>query len=574
MTANREAASQVDFAQLEVVLVRHPWRWAASVIVVVLLIVFARAVALNQAFQWDVVGEYLFSGQILSGLMRSLWLTVVCMLVAVILGTILAVMRLSPGRVLSAPATGYIWFFRGVPALVQVIFWFNIALLFPQISISIPFVESFTWDTNDVMSPWVAAVVSLGLHEAAYMSEIIRAGIMSVGRGQTDAATSLGMHRRLALRRIVLPQAMRVIIPPAGNESINLLKTTALVSVIAMKDILYTAQLIYARTFETIPLLLTVTIWYLVVVSIMSFGQYHLEQRFSPGEGREFRWREVAANAARHRPRQAIDGGSLMTIESLVVPADSMVYARGVHKSFGSVDVLKGVDLDIARGDVACIIGPSGSGKTTFLRCINHLQNINAGVLLVDGEFVGYEYRGSRLHELPDREVCRRRSQIGMVFQSFNLFPHLTALENVAEAPIHVRGEEPAAAFEHARHVLQQVGLANKADSYPAELSGGQQQRVAIARALAMNPKVLLFDEPTSALDPELVGEVLAVMKQLVETGMTMVIVTHEIGFAREAASQVVFMDDGWVVETGTPEDVFSAPKSPRARDFLSKVLS
>jgi polar amino acid transport system ATP-binding protein len=250
-----------------------------------------------------------------------------------------------------------------------------------------------------------------------------------------------------------------------------------------------------------------------------------------------------------------------------------VVKAENVHKSFGAVEVLKGIDLEVMSGQVMVILGPSGSGKSTFLRCINHLEKINAGRLWVDGELVGYRQRGDKLHELPDREVCRKRAEIGMVFQRFNLFPHKTALENIVEAPIRVRGESKASATRTAHELLERVGLADKAGNYPSQLSGGQQQRVAIARALAMKPKLMLFDEPTSALDPELVGEVLQVMRDLAVGGMTMVVVTHEIGFAREVGDQLVFMDGGVVVEAGDPREVLTNPQHERTKAFLSKVL-
>ena len=250
-----------------------------------------------------------------------------------------------------------------------------------------------------------------------------------------------------------------------------------------------------------------------------------------------------------------------------------MVKAEAVHKSFGRLEVLRGITLEVARGEVMCIIGPSGSGKSTFLRTINHLEKINRGRLWVDGELVGYRQRGDKLHELPDREVAQRRSEIGMVFQRFNLFPHKTALENVIEAPRLVRGVSKAAAAQEAKLLLERVGLSDKLSSYPSQLSGGQQQRVAIARALAMKPKLMLFDEPTSALDPELVGDVLDVMRDLAREGMTMVVVTHEMGFAREVADRLVFMDAGVIVEAGDPREVLANPKHERTRAFLSKVL-
>lgn len=252
---------------------------------------------------------------------------------------------------------------------------------------------------------------------------------------------------------------------------------------------------------------------------------------------------------------------------------NSMVQAENIHKRFGEVEVLKGVDLSVAPGEVTVVIGPSGSGKSTFLRCINHLEKIDSGRLLVDGELVGYRERGGRLYELKDAEVCRKRAEIGMVFQRFNLFPHMTALENVVEAPIGIKRQRKEIAVADARELLAKVGLSEKCSAYPSQLSGGQQQRVAIARALAMEPKLMLFDEPTSALDPELVGDVLDVMRSLAMDGMTMVVVTHEIGFAREVGDALVFMDGGVIVEAGRPRDVINSPQHERTQAFLSKVL-
>ena len=250
-----------------------------------------------------------------------------------------------------------------------------------------------------------------------------------------------------------------------------------------------------------------------------------------------------------------------------------MVKAEGVHKSFGRLEVLKGISFEVAPREVMCLLGPSGSGKSTLLRCINHLEKINAGRLWVDGDLVGYRQSGDKLHELHDAEVARKRTEIGMVFQRFNLFPHMTALENVTAAPVYVKKRPKQQAAARGRELLERVGLADKIATYPSQLSGGQQQRVAIARALAMDPKLMLFDEPTSALDPELVGEVLDVMRQLARDGMTMVVVTHEIGFAREAGDTVAFMDDGVIVETGEPREVFERPQHERTQAFLAKVL-
>jgi polar amino acid transport system ATP-binding protein len=259
-----------------------------------------------------------------------------------------------------------------------------------------------------------------------------------------------------------------------------------------------------------------------------------------------------------------------MTAATGVAP---MVRAEQVHKWYGRFEVLKGIDLEVAPREVMCIVGPSGSGKSTFLRCINHLERIHGGRLWVDGELVGYRQRGDKLYEMRDKEVARQRLDIGMVFQRFNLFPHMTAIQNVMEAPVRAKGEAKEAVRDRAQALLDRVGLGDRGNSYPSQLSGGQQQRVAIARALCMQPKLMLFDEPTSALDPELVGEVLDVMRQLADSGMTMIVVTHEMGFAREVGDSLVFMDDGLIVEAGDPREVLTNPQHERTKAFLSKVL-
>ena len=253
--------------------------------------------------------------------------------------------------------------------------------------------------------------------------------------------------------------------------------------------------------------------------------------------------------------------------------ADVVVRAVDVHKRFGRLEVLKGVDLEVGRGEVVCVIGPSGSGKSTFLRCVNHLEKIDSGRIEVNGHLIGYRERNGKLVEDSEKRIARQRAEIGIVFQRFNLFPHMTALENVIEAPIRVRGVPKQQAIAGAEALLDRVGLSEKRDVYPGKLSGGQQQRVAIARALAMNPTLMLFDEATSALDPEMIGEVLEVMKVLAREGMTMIVVTHEMGFAREAAGRVAMMDDGRIIEEGPPEHFFSAPTEERTRQFLSKIL-
>ncbi|STC70337.1 amino acid ABC transporter ATP-binding protein [Corynebacterium pilosum] len=250
-----------------------------------------------------------------------------------------------------------------------------------------------------------------------------------------------------------------------------------------------------------------------------------------------------------------------------------MIKADQVWKSFGNLDVLKGIDLEVPTGNVTCLVGPSGSGKSTLLRCVNHLEKVTAGRLYVDGELIGYREKDGVLHEISAKDAAKQRADIGMVFQSFNLFSHRTALENIIEAPVQVKGQSVESAKKRAMELLDMVGLASKAEAYPAQLSGGQQQRVAIARAVAMDPKLMLFDEPTSALDPELVGEVLRVMRKLADDGMTMLVVTHEMAFAREVADNVAFMDGGVIVEYGTPEEVLDNPREERTKEFLSSIF-
>ncbi|WP_323742142.1 amino acid ABC transporter ATP-binding protein [Microbacterium sp. UFMG61] len=263
----------------------------------------------------------------------------------------------------------------------------------------------------------------------------------------------------------------------------------------------------------------------------------------------------------------------MSAVENPTVPADALVQVRRVRKSFGVHQVLRDVSLEVQAGTVTVLLGPSGSGKSTLLRCVNHLETIDGGRIVVDGDLIGYRQAGDKIHEMTARQIARQRRGIGMVFQQFNLFPHMTALENIVEAPVGVVGRSRAAARDRARGLLDRVGLVDFADHYPAQLSGGQQQRIAIARALAMEPRVMLFDEPTSALDPELVGDVLDVMKELARDGMTMIVVTHEIGFARSVADQVVFMDGGVVVEAGPPSDVIDNPQRQRTRSFLQSVM-
>jgi len=597
--------------------IRHPGRWLATVFVVIIAAALADVLATNPNLQWGVVKEYFFSSEILKGLLLSLELTALAMTIGITLGAILAVMRQSTNPIVSIGAWLYVWFFRGTPVLVQLIFWFNLAFLFPRLILGIPFggPTLVSWDTNAIITPLAAALLGLGLNEGAYMSEIVRAGILAVDPGQTEAARAFGMTRLQMMRRIILPQAMRIIVPPAGNETIGMLKLSSLASVITVQELLQSASIIYSRTFQTIPLLVVASLWYLIVTSILTFVQVHVERYFGRGAtnrqatptflARLFQSlaglvtrrptfqaappakpvhlerpsaaepiTEPAGISAAARPAPTVPLG--LSRENKVAFSQStqpMISAKRVWKSYGRTEVLKGVDLEVMPGQVVCIIGPSGAGKSTFLRCVNHLERIDRGTMHVEGRLMGYRLQDGKLHDLKETAICRQRAEIGMVFQHFNLWPHMTALQNVIEAPILVKRESRKDATERALLLLTRVGLGDKVNRYPRHLSGGEQQRVAIARALCMRPKLMLFDEPTSALDPEVVGEVLSVMADLAQQSITMIVVTHEIGFAGEAGDIIVFMDDGVVVEVGSPREVLANPRRERTRAFLSKVL-
>jgi polar amino acid transport system permease protein len=431
---------------------------------------------------------------------------------------------------------------------------------------------------------------------------VIRGGIVSVNRNQTLAAASLGMGPLLTLRRIILPQAMRAILPAIGNDTISVLKGTSLASVIAVNELTLRSEQIVAQNFKFFTVFAAAGTIYLVITSVIALVQLALERRFNieierrPGEpsalGRLFGFGLFDGLLQRRRQPDLADmtGATRLlpgpvgdtpdgTLEPVQVVARSpltggadFVRVQDLWKAYGHREVLRGIDFRVSRGEVVTIMGPSGSGKSTLLRLINHLEPLDRGEITLDGRYVGYQKVGDALR--PSRNLARSRAdaRIGMVFQHFNLFEHFTALENVMEAPVHVYGESPDVARKRAVELLSSVGLAHHAHHLPHRLSGGQQQRVAIARALAIEPRLMLFDEPTSALDPELVSEVLAVIRRLALGGMTMIVVTHEVRFAREVADRIIFMDDGRIVESGPPHDVLDHPAEPRTQQFLRLV--
>ncbi|NTE83177.1 amino acid ABC transporter permease/ATP-binding protein [Agrobacterium tumefaciens] len=575
------------YSHFRIVPARYPLRTVGTVFSVLIIAAVVHSVFGNPRWGWDVFAEWFFAEPVLVGLGRTLLLTALGALFGFVLGTLLALARVSRSPLLVAVSWTYIWIFRSIPLIVLLLILNNLGYLYETVTIGVPYtgINFFSWNTTQLMTPFAAAVLGLTLNQAAFASEIVRGGILSVDQGQLEAAAALGLPRRRQASRIVLPQAMRSILPTAFNDIIGLAKGTSQVYILALPELFYTIQIIYRRNLEVIPLLMVATVWYLVILTALSIVQHHIERHFSRGALRNPQPSLFATLYRTFLPRKPLPEA----VETPAPPIERPAAARtgsfqlgnrggsvnihGVSKSFGTLKVLDDVTLSIPAGSVTTILGQSGSGKSTLLRSINHLERVDDGFIAIDGELVGYRQKGDTLYELKERDILKRRVEVGMVFQSFNLFPHLTALENIIEAPIAVRGISKEQAEAEARDLLARVGLAEKAGAYPRQLSGGQQQRVAIARALALRPKVLLFDEPTSALDPELVNEVLDVIKELSRSGVTLIIVTHEIGFAREVSDRVVFMEQGRILETGTPEKVFNKPDHPRTAEFLAKVL-
>ena len=523
--------------------------------------------------------SYVIEPFLWQGALTAVEISALAMAGGVVLGLGLALMRLSPVGMVRGAAWAYIWFVRGTPQLLQLVFLYD---ALPSVGIKL---DSFT-----------TAVIGFALNEAAFSAEIIRGGILSVNRNQSIAAAAFGMRPFLTLRRIILPQAMRAILPAMGNDTIAVLKGTSVASVIFVNELTFRSQQVVGQNFKFFTVFAATGVIYLMMTSAIAGIQWLLERRFNielerptPGTtalDRMFGRGKVpspAGSAATRRrvapaPAAMTSAGRQPWLDAISDSGENgadrrvFVACTDIWKSYGAREVLRGINLSVSRGDVVAIMGPSGSGKSTLLRMINHLERLDKGEVLVDGKHVGYRTVQGVLRPIRDLARARAEARIGMVFQNFNLFDHLTALENVIEAPIRVHGEDAESARQKGMGLLTMVGLAHHAHHLPHRLSGGQQQRVAIARALAISPRLMLFDEPTSALDPELVGEVLAVIRKLAEAGMTMIVVTHEVRFAREVADRVVFMDAGLTVEEGTPEEVIDRPKHERTKRFLRMV--
>jgi polar amino acid transport system permease protein len=505
--------------------------------------------------------SYVFSSFLLDGAITALKISALAMIGGTLLGLMLALMRLSALAPVRDAAWLYIWFIRGTPVILQLVFLYD---ALPAIGIRL---DSFT-----------TAVVGFTFNEAAFCAEIIRGGILSVDRKQSIAAAAFGMGPFLTLRRITLPQAMRAILPAMANQTISMIKGTSIASVIFVNELTFRAQQIVGQNFKFFTVFAAAGLIYLVLTSAVAIAQYYLERNFSADAERK-----PATPLASEQPlsptlwMDTLKAGQVENKAEPEVEASSpttpFVVLHNVQKSYGTREILRGIDLTVKRGEVVVLMGPSGSGKSTLLRLVNHLEDLDWGEITVDGKHVGYSRQpGGGL--LPTRNLAKARAdaRIGMVFQHFNLFDHFTALENIVEAPIRVYGEPASKMAALGQSLLSAVGLSTHSHHLPHRLSGGQQQRVAIARALAISPRLMLFDEPTSALDPELVGEVLAVIRRLAEAGMTMLVVTHEVRFARDVADRVVFMDEGQIVEQGPPEQVLDHPRQERTQRFLRMV--
>jgi len=530
------------------------------------------------------IGEmlsYVVSPFLWEGAWLAIKIAALAMLGGMIMGLGLALMRMSRWAPVRAVAWFYIWFVRGTPQLLQLVFIYD---ALPPLGITL---DTFT-----------TAVLGFALNEAAFSGEIIRGGILSVNRSQGIAATAFGMSPFLTLRRIILPQAMKAILPGMSNDVISMIKGTSIASVIFVNELTFRSQQIVGQNFKFFTVFAAAGIIYLAMTSAVAVGQALLERRFNleidRGAGRGSGFGSLfgfslfnaaapskateSASAPAPEIRPPIEPVPLDWIRKLAagaaggVATERFVAIRNVHKAYGPREVLRGINLDVEKGQVVVIMGPSGSGKSTLLRLVNHLESLDWGEIRVDGKHVGYRMRNKILRPIRDLAKARAEARIGMVFQHFNLFDHLTALENVMEAPLRVYREPREKARALALSLLDAVGLSQHVDKLPHRLSGGQQQRVAIARALAISPRLMLFDEPTSALDPELVSDVLAVMRRLAQAGMTMLVVTHEVRFARDVADRIVFMDDGLIVEQGTPAEVLGNPKQERTQRFLRMV--
>ncbi|WP_291685459.1 amino acid ABC transporter permease/ATP-binding protein [Bradyrhizobium sp.] len=520
--------------------------------------------------------HYLSLPYLIEGIWFTVAVTALGLAGGLILGLVLAAMQLSRFAVLAALARGYTVIFRGTPLILQMVFAYD---ALPQIGLK--------------LSAIGAAGLALAANEAPFIAEMLRAGVLGVDGGQVLAGQALGMTPSLLMRRIIAPQAIRTMIPAFGNETVSALKNSSLASVISVQELTLRSTQLASSTFDFFSIFFASGLIYLVLTSLVSVIQLFVERaldldRVTP-QGRLsifLPWRRVDLQTKLAEPAALLPPPHSLLPEmtaprptsrsdrakhaAMVQRNNVAVEVTGLRKSYGAQTVLNGVDLTVRVGEVVALLGPSGSGKSTLLRCINHLENWDSGMVRVGGRRLGHSDDGRKLSP---RAIANERASVGvgMVFQQFNLFSHLTARENVAGPLRWVHGLTRTDADRRARELLERVGLSHRADALPRHLSGGQQQRVAIARALAPNPSVLLLDEPTSALDPELVNEVLEVIRRLaVDDGLTMIISTHQIRFADEVADRVAFLSGGSIIEQGPAHEILSNPQHPATARFLS----
>ena len=477
--------------------------------------------------------------------------------IAASLGFILALAKLSQYRTLRLPVAAYIWFFRSLPLLVLLIFVYNLPQVIP-------------WTRSYLGSPFVAGLLALVLSETAYMAEIHRGGLLAVPNGQREAGRALGINYTGIQRLIVVPQAIRIALPTLSNQFITIVKLTSLVSVISLAEILMVGQRLYTQNFKVLETMLMVALFYVMIVTVFDNLLKLAERKLDVTRRKSTANQTV--NGASQAPSHPTDNSTppppMRPPSRGSEESEIVVDARNINKSFDDVPVLKDVSLEVRRGETVAIIGPSGSGKTTFIRTLNGLETPDGGCITLNGE-VAFSKNPNKPNEKTQLPRADQIKNIGMVFQQFNLFPHRSVLQNVTLGPRYHRFGSAQQLEQEALAVLEKVGMREYANKYPHQLSGGQQQRIAIARALAMNPSIMLFDEPTSALDPELVGEVLKNIEDLAREGMTMIIVTHEMAFAKRISDRVVFMEDGAIVHTGTPTEIFEHSDEPRVTRFL-----
>ncbi len=488
--------------------------------------------------------------------LMTIFLAITSQVIGTVCGFLLALARMSPLKILSVPAFLYIWIARGTPPLIHL---FLIYFGLPTIGIT--------------LEPLPAAIIAFSITSAAYNAEVLRAGLQAIQPGQIEAARAVGMSYPTILWHIILPQAVQVVTPPYMSNFISHVKSTSLASVVTVRELLLTTTFIYSNTFRALEALIVAGAIYLFLTSFLAIGQLALEHYVAFDK----------RPPSRRRLRRLGFGGATDFAPATDAPAllaekpDSgrrVLDIVGLDKRFGAVNALSSVSLTVQEGEVVCVLGPSGSGKSTLLRCINLLERPDAGQIGIHSRGAGFDLAfGPAAPAVSGRELARLRSHVGMVFQHFNLWPHKLAIENVTEGLIRVRHIAGREAGLLAAELLARVGLGAKMMTFPNHLSGGQRQRVAIARALAMRPDVMLFDEPTSALDPELVGEVLQVLEDVAASGMTMLVATHEMGFARRVADRIVFMDGGQIVEIASAADFFERPQHERSIRFLEAVL-